>query len=456
MPMKVEAAIVTQKRPSAVFNTDSVNINGKVFSREILKNGYKGSGVLSGNAFFALASSDIDGFADAAVTAFNDRSEKFSVARDPRSVFSGYYEDCRSALFKMGKNENDLVSSCLFASGRRVVLSVNGNAAIYACNNGGCWAVNTVKAEDTVADYNSAVFSDVAEGDIFILLSNGISEVLSQKDIEDTIRVSDGSVKRIVSLISKVALAREGSGAVSIIAVKILETAVEEAVPDNGFTPDFSHLENERKDEETSEVENGAEVTENSAEDSAEGVTAGNNEAEAEGKRDITDIIAENARELYTEYAQDIGSDTVAETASAASDEASEDEETAFEPQLSAEEEAEKRRIKSRLKLLIALSALLLLSIAMFVTILATRGFSGIFPESTTVAETTLEETTAEESTSEDATAEEDTEEATDENASEETTGEEETTDDAETTEEAEITEEEGTQTEENTNFSVG
>ena len=66
MPMKVEAAIVTQKRAEASFNTDSVNVNGKVFPRDVIKNGYKGSGVLSGNAFFALASSDIDGFADAA------------------------------------------------------------------------------------------------------------------------------------------------------------------------------------------------------------------------------------------------------------------------------------------------------------------------------------------------------------------------------------------------------
>ena len=59
MPMKVEAAIVTQKRPLALYNTDSVNVNGKVMPREVIKNGYKGSGILSGNVYFALTSSGV-------------------------------------------------------------------------------------------------------------------------------------------------------------------------------------------------------------------------------------------------------------------------------------------------------------------------------------------------------------------------------------------------------------
>ena len=97
MPMKIEAAAVTQQRPSAEFNNDSVNINGKVFSREIIKNGYKGSGVVSGDVYFALASSDVDGFADAAVAAFNDNAVDFR-NNAPETVLNDFFDNCREAL----------------------------------------------------------------------------------------------------------------------------------------------------------------------------------------------------------------------------------------------------------------------------------------------------------------------------------------------------------------------
>lgn len=412
MPMKVEAAIVTQKRPLADFNTDSVNVNGKVFSREVIKNGYKGSGVLSGNVFFALTSSDIEGFADAAVAAFNDRAEKFAVSRDPRSVFSGYFEDCRSALLKMDKNEHDLVSACLYASGRKVVLAKNSDAALYVHRLDGCTPVTPERAEDTVAEYENVVFYDVSAGDMFVLLSPGIAKVLSAKDIEDILRVSDGSVKRVVNLISKVALAREGTDAVSVMAVKVLETAAEETVIGAGFAPDFSHLApesdtSEKADmlEESAEAAEKSEESANPAEEDVhepEEETTYTENAETEEK-DIAEAFSENAHELYSEL-EEKGDDS---EESAETEFAEDETETQV---LSDEEEAEKRRIKSRLKLLIALSALLLLSIVMFVVILVTRGVSDYQEENTTTAETTLEEeTTEEETTSEEETSEEET-----------------------------------------------
>ena len=44
MSMKFEAAIITKKRTGEDFNTDSVNINGKILPREIIAEGYKGAG----------------------------------------------------------------------------------------------------------------------------------------------------------------------------------------------------------------------------------------------------------------------------------------------------------------------------------------------------------------------------------------------------------------------------
>ncbi len=493
MPIKVEAAIVTQKRPSADFNTDSVNVNGKVFSREAIKKGYKGSGVLNGNVFFALTSSDIEGFADAAVTAFNDRAEKFAVARDPRSVFSGYYEDCRSALLKMDRNENDLVSACLYAAGRKVVMARNSGAEIYAHRLGIFSHIVPELAKDTVAEYDNVVFSDVSEGDIFVLLSPGVAKVLSEKDIEDTFRVSGGSVKRIVSLISKVALAREGTEAVSIIAVKILETAAEENAAGTKFAPDFSYIapENEADESEAniehvrlspaedgddehgyqaseghtdapqlftvdsdspevkekdvaesfsekafvlynemdesvntvadntnSEVNDAAKrfIIETDAEEKTEDVKASNEETVAVEKEASDENKADAAVEEYISTVEAVNGDAEAEEASDKNDNIESDK----------DEASEKRRIKTKLKLLIALSALLVLSVVMLAVIIATRGIAGNHEETTVSAETTTEafaEETTEEETSEEETTEEEA------GTEEETTTEEERND---------------------------
>ncbi|MBR3766816.1 MAG: hypothetical protein IKL10_01080 [Clostridia bacterium] len=402
MPMKVEAAIVTQKRPSAAYNTDSVNVNGKVFSRDVIKNGYKGSGILSGNVYFALTSSGVEGFADAAVAAFNERAEKFPVARDPRSVFSGFFEDCRSALMKMDKSEEELVSACLYASGRKVVLAKNGNAKLYAVRLNVCTPVTPEKVEDTVANYSSSVFPDVLVGDIFILVSSGVAELLSEKDIEDICRVSDGSVKKIVSLISKVAFARESEAAVSVIAVKVLETAVEEEIPALGFVPDFSEVASEEKAEAAV-----AEINSEPEETDSEAAEPQTQEAENEEE---TQAVAASDSEETEEYSEEF-SENALTFDEAALEDSNEEEAVAEEETLSEEERIEKKRIRSKLKLLIALSALLVLSIVLLAVIILVRGVGTEYNgETTTVAEeTTVEETTSEETTSEETTSEEET-----------------------------------------------
>jgi 23S rRNA (uracil1939-C5)-methyltransferase len=92
--------------------------------REVIKNGYKGSGVLSGSVYFALTSSDVEGFADASVAAFNDRAARFSRSREPMSVFGGFFEDCRGALLNMNRSADELVSAGFYASGTHRIASV--------------------------------------------------------------------------------------------------------------------------------------------------------------------------------------------------------------------------------------------------------------------------------------------------------------------------------------------
>lgn len=416
MPMKVEAAIVTQKRAEASFNTDSVNVNGKVFPRDVIKNGYKGSGIISGSVYFALTSSVVDGFADAAVAAFNERAQVFNVAKDARTVFSGFYEDCRNALLNMGRKENELTCAGFFAKDRKVVLSGNEGVKLYLSRLGNCTPVTPEKAVDTTADYSSCVFADVTPGDIFILLSPGSAEVLSEKEIEDICRISDGSVKRIVSYITKVGLAKEGGNAVSAIVVKILETAAEEELRTPAFVPDFGAIEEkEEKRESAAEGQVQTPVSEDvvpagTEEQLNEELSENIPETEAEA---VTEAVAEEAEEK--EEASEADAELVVPAVAESTEEATEEE---VSEELSEEEKKAKAEKRTRTVLFSILGVLVAISIALIGVIIA---YSGIFSgeETTTAADetTTVEETTEEEITDEETTGEEATEESTSEEA---------------------------------------
>ncbi|MBQ6898387.1 MAG: hypothetical protein IJN70_05340 [Clostridia bacterium] len=429
MPMKVEAAIVTQKRPEAVYNTDSVNVNGKVMPREVIKNGYKGSGVLSGRIYFALTSSAVEGFADASVAAFNDRAGLFARSREPMSVFSGFFEDCRGALLNTDHSPEDLVGIGFYASGRRAVIALNGATRVYLQRLGVASPVTAEKVADTTADFSGAVFSDVCEGDIFILLSPGAAEVLGDKEIDDILRISDGSVKRVVNYILKVALAADGDKAVSAIVIKVLETDIEEEISAPAFAPDFSEETKEEnaepaaaaKADAASEVSEEADASDTDSDDAAVEEAA----AEVNDADDIANIFAKNALSMF-ESTDDIvtaekKNDTELYTEEIGNTDAAEDADNVAEE---GESHGNQDNKKSRTPLFAILGIMLAVSLALIIAFVVVPAFSDgneettteettteteSTDEATTDEETTDEETTAEETSSEEASAEETT-----------------------------------------------
>lgn len=443
MPMKVEAAIVTQKRPEAAYNTDSVNVNGKVMPREVIKNGYKGSGVLSGSVYFALTSSDVEGFADASVAAFNDRAARFSRSREPMSVFGGFFEDCRGALLNMDRSADELVGAGFYASGRRAVIAHNGATKIYLQRLGVATPVTTEKVEETTADFSGAVFSDVCEGDIFVLLSPGAAEALGEKEIEDILRISDGSVKRVVNYILKAALAVEGDKAVSAIVIKVLETDLQEELVAPVVVPDFSEkeeaAESSAASDETEENAEEAAVADESSDEAAVAESA-DVEAEEASTDDITNIFAKNALEMF-ESADVIGDIAEKNDAVLYTEElgAADNEPEAEEPSDNDALENKDDK-KSRTPLFVILGIMLAVSLALIVAFFVVPAFSDGGEETTIDETTTEEESTDEESTAEESTTEEETEE---ESSAENTTAAEATTSSAsqETTTRAPVTE---------------
>ena len=449
MPMKVEAAIVTQKRPSAVYNTDSVNVNGKVMPREVIRNGYKGSGVISGSSYFVLTSSDVEGFADASVTAFNERAELFSRSREPMNVFSGFFEDCRGALLNMNRSADELVGAGFYARGRKAVIAHNGQTKIYLQRLGVTSPVTAEKITDTTADFSGVTFSDVCEGDIFILLSPGAAGVLGDKEIEDILRISDGSVKRVVNYILKVALAADGKKAVSAIVVKVLETALEEEIVIPAFEPEFDgnkqdkavpQEEKAEAESETAEeaVEAAVEAEEAETEvaaEEAEAVVLTEAEAQTEAEEaaveneDISSVFAKNALEMF-ESTDIIGEADVKNDAELYTEEIEEIPEEPVEDDVQGESEASEKSDskKSRTPLFVILGIMFAVSIALIFALAVMPAFSDKGEETTVEETTTEEESTEEESTEEESSDEEETEEETEEEATEEKTTAEETT----------------------------
>ena len=226
MPIKVEAAVVTQKKQNVPFNPDSVNINGKVLPHEVVQSGYKGTGVMSGTVFFAVSSSDIEGFADASVAAFNERADHLNDENaDPSDIITGYFKDSVYALGEMGHRSSDLDSSILYAYGNYVILAKTGNTQLYAYSKNGFAKVTPAlfANEDGASQYGLCTFPTVAVDDIFLLVSPGVTQVLTDKDLDDICKAAEGSVKKIVNLIFKVASVKQGSGGITAMAVKVLE-----------------------------------------------------------------------------------------------------------------------------------------------------------------------------------------------------------------------------------------
>ena len=77
----IKTAAVTQKGANGEFNSDNLNLNGRVLSIENANNGFKGAGSMRAPFVVAFASSPYNGFAGAALTALCDRTDALKEER---------------------------------------------------------------------------------------------------------------------------------------------------------------------------------------------------------------------------------------------------------------------------------------------------------------------------------------------------------------------------------------
>lgn len=388
MSMKFEAAVVTKKRAGEEFNTDSVNINGKVLPREVILNGYKGAGIIDDTAYFSLVSSFVEGYSDASVASFEDFAARFREAdTNPVSVLNDFFRNTVSALNSLNHISKEISVGAAYCGNRNVILARSGETSLFSYSNGVLKKINPENSmhDDGKSNYGCYTIPDVSVDDIFLLVSPGAAASLTDKDITDICRVSDGSVKKIVNIISRVAEAKPSSGGIGIIAIKILS---------NEFSVD-------------------EEVT---------GFAAAAVETAEEADNEIVkDADIEAAPELPEEHEQVIGGfspsfDEENENEHSEVLEVSDNEET--EQEETEEEKPQKKSKKAGMIILIVL-AVLIVGFVLFGVAKITGIFGGKKPVEddpeiiTEIEITTEEETTEEEENSEEETEEETTEETT-------------------------------------------
>ena len=204
MPVKVEAAVITQKGTAAQFNSDSININKKVLPREVAANGYKGAGIVSGKSFFALACADVESCADAAVVSLNERSEQFlASSADVQDIFSDFYMDITGALTEMGHNSSAFSCALFYADEKSVVISQTGSVKCFRYSEEKLYFVDPILSDhaDALSQYGCCRFEDVKNGDLFFLMDANVADSLNNELLESIANKCAGNTKVAVKLL---------------------------------------------------------------------------------------------------------------------------------------------------------------------------------------------------------------------------------------------------------------
>lgn len=234
MSFKVEAAVITQKGTSARFNSDSININKKVLPREVSANGYKGAGIVSGKAFFALAGAQVESCADAAVVSLNERSGEFLAdSADVQNIFADFFKDITGALTEMGHNSSAFSCALFYADENEAIISQTGSVRCFRYSEEKLYFVDPILSDhtDALSQYGSCRFDDVKDGDLFFLLDENVADTLNNELLENICKQCAGNTKVAVKLLLSKVSSELNAGAFALKVLKSEEEVVGAETP---------------------------------------------------------------------------------------------------------------------------------------------------------------------------------------------------------------------------------
>ena len=230
----IKTAAVTQKGANGEFNSDNLNLNGRVLSIENANNGFKGAGSMRAPFVVAFASSPYNGFAGAALTALCDRTDALKEDENRfAAVLDGYFADSRHALEQCNCDADGLSVSALIGYENKLVAAKMGNAGILRYTDGDL--INMGAAQDEQPSFCEEI--PVVTGDMFVLCPEAALSALTEGEIIVALNAADGNEKKAVQMLAAkfakrnpdvsdtfVVIRVEQQGAPAVVAPVVAET----------------------------------------------------------------------------------------------------------------------------------------------------------------------------------------------------------------------------------------
>lgn len=214
-----ESVAVAKSKLSKGFNGDSLNLDGKVVSVDGADKGFKAAGNVKPPYAAVLSSSNRKGFANGAVTAFNDYVKNISENIDAsQQMLNSYFDDMNAVVDKCEIPDSTLSIGVVTVCENCVVAAKTGNTHLLRYSDGELFEI-------AISEYEGGkgyqLIDSVLDGDIFALISDEAAENLdydgilnifsSGKDLKSTVNdlftllpVADGKDCSVVLIKLKV------------------------------------------------------------------------------------------------------------------------------------------------------------------------------------------------------------------------------------------------------------
>ena len=227
MSMSVEAALISRKSASLSFNTDGINAAGKIWPREVVHgDGIQAAGNFQDKPYFVLSSAKEKGTAESAADLFRSCVTEFNAnGSNYEELISDFLHSFASALNDSGMKSSDCDFSIFAASDDKAFVAKSGTSKVFIYSDDICReaTVPMQTHEDNASSYGVLCYPNVRAGDIFILLTKTMADLLPAEMIESICEKAAGDIKKAVKLISSLAKKNGCEDAISAIVIKVTD-----------------------------------------------------------------------------------------------------------------------------------------------------------------------------------------------------------------------------------------
>ncbi len=176
-----ESVAVAKSKLTKGFNGDSLNLDGRVVPIEGADKGFKAAGSVKPPYAAVVSSSNRKGFANGAVTAFNDYVKNISDnISSSQQMFESYFDDMRTVAEKCEIPDSTLSIGAVTVCSDCVIAAKTGKTHLLRYSDGELFEVAISEDED---GKGYQLIDTVNDGDIFAIVSDEAAENLDYDGI---------------------------------------------------------------------------------------------------------------------------------------------------------------------------------------------------------------------------------------------------------------------------------